>query len=320
MAGVPGLVLTHPARCAYDTVDTVPPLPRAAARAGRAMAETDSLLKRLVSTFVLDFAAWLLETAVRTVRPLPSELPASTVAVDQVFLVTLADGREVLLHIEFQGRRSPTPMQWRMLDYMPRLALGYRREMANFVLYIGRGAGANDSGLYEVHGPDGSPVLAWRYRVLRLWEMPADALLALTPVAPLALVGLMRMVNPEATLTAVVARMRQRADGERRRHLLTTLLALLPEEEMMTMVERLLTEDDLLAELDLPYLRKIRDEGRAEGRQAGEAELLLRLLRLRFGPLSTEVAARVTAADAETLLRWSERVLSAPTLDAVLDT
>ncbi len=75
------------------------------------MAETDSLLKRLVSTFVLDFAAWLLGTAVQTVRPLPSELPAGTVAVDQVFLVTLADGREVLLHIEFQGRRSPTPMQ-----------------------------------------------------------------------------------------------------------------------------------------------------------------------------------------------------------------
>ncbi len=198
---------------------------------------------------------------------------------------------------------------------MPRLALAYRREMANFVLYIGRGAGANDRGLYEVHGPDGSPVLAWRYRVLRLWEMPADGLLALTPVAPLALVGLMRMAHPGATLTAGVARMRQRADGERRRHLLTALLALLPEEEMVTMVERLLADDDLLAELDLPYLRKIR----AEGRQEGEAEMLLRLLRLRFGPLSIEVTARVTAADAETLLRWSERVLSAPTLDAVLD-
>src|SRR5262252_2029631 len=145
--------------------------------------------------------------------------------------------------------------------------------------------------------------------------MPADALLALTPVAPLALVGLMRMANPEATLTAVGARMRQRADGERRGHVLTALLALLPEEEMVTMVERLLTEDDLLAELALPYLRKIRDEGR----QKGEAEMLLRLLQLRFGPLSTEVTARVTAADAETLLHWSERVLSAPTLDVVFD-
>jgi len=283
------------------------------------MAETDNLLKRLVSTFVLDFAAWFLGTAVQTVRPLPSELPASTVAVDQAFLVTLTDGREILLHIEFQGRRSHAPMQWRMLDYMPRLASAYRLDMESVVLYIGRGAGAHDTGMYQVNGLAGTPVLAWQYRVVRLWDLRAEALLTTAPVALLALVGQMQMADPETTLTAVVARMRQVVDGERRGHLLTALLALLPEEEMVTMVERLLTEDDLLAELDLPYLRKVRAEGRAEGHREGEAEMLLRLLRLRFGPLSMEVTARVTAADAETLLRWSERVLSAPTLDAVLD-
>jgi predicted transposase YdaD len=85
------------------------------------------------------------------------------------------------------------------------------------------------------------------------------------------------------------------------------------------MVERLLEDDELL--LELPYLQRIRaagrEEGRMEGRREGEAEMLLRLLRVRFGPLPTEVTARVTAADPETLLRWSERVLSAPTLEAV---
>src|SRR5262249_7543262 len=119
----------------------------------------------------------------------------------------------------------------------------------------------------------------------------------------------------EATLTAVVARMRQVVDGERRRHLLTALLALLPEEGMVTMVERLLAEDDLLAELGLPYLRRIRDGGRRGG--GGEGVTLP--LALRIGPLPADVTARVTAADVETLLRWSERVLSAPTLGAVFD-
>src|SRR5262249_6178726 len=128
--------------------------------------------------------------------------------------------------------------------------------------------------------------------------------------------GKCRWADPEATLTAVVARMRQVVDGGMRRHLLTALIALLPEEEMVTMVERLLAEDDLLAELELPYLRRIRDEGRREG----EVEVLLRQLQLRFGPLPADVTARVTAADVETLLRWSERVLSAPTLDTVFDT
>jgi predicted transposase YdaD len=81
------------------------------------------------------------------------------------------------------------------------------------------------------------------------------------------------------------------------------------------MVERLLEDDELL--LELPYLQRIREAGRLEGRREGEAEMLLRLLRLRFGTVPTEVTTRVTTADPETLLRWSERVLSAPTVEAV---
>jgi predicted transposase YdaD len=88
---------------------------------------------------------------------------------------------------------------------------------------------------------------------------------------------------------------------------------------MITMVERLLEHEDLL--MELPYLRRIREEGRQEGhqegRREGEAEMLLRLLRIRFWTLPTDAVARVQAADPETLLHWSERVLSAATLDEV---
>src|SRR5215813_9474784 len=90
------------------------------------MAETDSLLKRLVSTFALDFAPWLLGTPVVAACSLPGELPGATVAVDQILQVTVAGRRDALLHVEFQGRRTHAPMQWRMLDYMPRLAATYR--------------------------------------------------------------------------------------------------------------------------------------------------------------------------------------------------
>ncbi len=44
---------------------------------------------------------------------------------------------------------------------------------------------------------------------------------------------------------------------------------------------------------------------------------VLRLWQTRFGPLPAEVTARVRRTDTETLLRWSERILQAPTLDAV---
>ena len=295
------------------------------------MAETDSLLKRLFSTFRADFAAWILGAPVREAEPLPSEIAATTVNADQVFRVLLAEGRDVLLHLEWQGRRSHVPMPWRMLEYMPRLASTYRLDMESVVLYLGRGAGRNDTGLHQINGLSGTPVLAWHYRVIRLWEMPADVLLQSERLAPLTLVGQTHMTDPVATLTAVVTRMRREAAEGQRQHLLTALLALLPDEEMVTMVEHLLEEDDVLAELDLPYLRRMREksrteghaegraEGRAEGQREGEAAMLLQLLQARFGPLPTEVTSRVQMADAATLLRWSMRLLSTTTIEAVFD-
>jgi predicted transposase/invertase (TIGR01784 family) len=61
-----------------------------------------------------------------------------------------------------------------------------------------------------------------------------------------------------------------------------------------------------------------RQEGRHEGRQEGEAAVLLRLIQLKFGPPDQTLRQRIAATDAETLLRWSERILTAQTLDEVL--
>jgi predicted transposase/invertase (TIGR01784 family) len=56
-----------------------------------------------------------------------------------------------------------------------------------------------------------------------------------------------------------------------------------------------------------------RDEGRTEG----EAKLLLKVLRLRFGRASEAMRARVEAATSEQLDAWTERVLSASALHEV---
>lgn len=60
-----------------------------------------------------------------------------------------------------------------------------------------------------------------------------------------------------------------------------------------------------------------RREGRQEGRQEGEAQMMLRLLRLKFGPLDPEIEGRVRSADPDRLLEWGERVLTAKTLQEV---
>lgn len=69
----------------------------------------------------------------------------------------------------------------------------------------------------------------------------------------------------------------------------------------------------MLAESIDRWNREIREEGRQEG----EARVLLRQLRLKFGPLDSETEERVRSADADRLLVWSERILTAESLQDV---
>jgi hypothetical protein len=58
-------------------------------------------------------------------------------------------------------------------------------------------------------------------------------------------------------------------------------------------------------------------EGRQEGRKEGEEALLVRQLERKFGPLDRATRARVHRADADRLLEWGERILTAERLEQV---
>lgn len=60
-------------------------------------------------------------------------------------------------------------------------------------------------------------------------------------------------------------------------------------------------------------------EGKAEGLREGQLRALTRLLERRFGPATETMRRRMLDADDATLERWIDRVLDAPTLDAVFD-
>ncbi len=70
------------------------------------------------------------------------------------------------------------------------------------------------------------------------------------------------------------------------------------------------------------YIEQGREQGHAQGfdqgRQHGEAAVLLRQIERKFGPPSEAIAQRIRCADADTLLDWSERILSASSVDAVV--
>lgn len=243
------------------------------------MSETDNPLKVLITDFSEAFAAWLLETPVRRVRPLNVEFPASPSRSDLLFEVIDTGGRIIYLHIELQGRRSHEPMPLRLLNYLARIVerdIGLPTgdntpRLVSVVIYVGEGAGRGDNGVYQVMGLGEEVALRWQYRPLRLWEMPAERLFELDNPAFLALIGQTRLTDPPTVLPQALSAIRAHATAAEKDRLLTALVSLLRTEEIIKMVERLLEESEELL-LDTPFLRRMREMGLREGREKGREE------------------------------------------------
>lgn len=65
------------------------------------------------------------------------------------------------------------------------------------------------------------------------------------------------------------------------------------------------------------YVEEGRKDGLEQGRKEGQQKQLARQLRLRFGELPDWALQRLEAGGDADLARWSERVITAPTLDEV---
>lgn len=66
-------------------------------------------------------------------------------------------------------------------------------------------------------------------------------------------------------------------------------------------------------------LREGRQEGRREGLQQGEAETLLKLFKLKFGEVPDWAVQKILKADKARLDCWVELVLTADSLESLLD-
>ncbi len=310
------------------------------------MGETDHPLKRLVLDNKEDFAAWLLGDDVQIVQvtSVGGELTADPdpIDTDLLLLVTLKDGTQILLHIEFQAPGSRKPMPLRMLDYLSRIVQAYRGiRIESVVIYLAR-AGRNDTGRHAVYGlnRDGQQVvrLAWNYTVLHLWRPDAEVLLQSPRTALLSLIGQTRLRQPEQTLAQAIARIKTETSGELQYRLLEELLLLCSNEEIAAMAERLIERNRLP---ETPMMRKLREEGRSigreegitigqmqgreegitigqmqgreegrsVGREEGLAEAALRLLTRRFGSLEATIQAQIGALSVEQLRLLTDALL-----------
>jgi hypothetical protein len=92
----------------------------------------------------------------------------------------------------------------------------------------------------------------------------------------------------------------------------------LTERQVRTLLEQTLSGEPLMETFIDRYIAQGEQRGKQLGEQHGRATILLRLIERKFGPPSETVRERVTQANPEVLLEWSERILEAQTLDEVL--
>jgi len=100
--------------------------------------------------------------------------------------------------------------------------------------------------------------LAWRYDVMRLWQIDPEDLLELKRPGLLPLIGQTKIENPDELIPRVYEEIKSVPNEETQHKLLTELLALLQDKEIVEMVESLIERDEWA--LDIPYLRRWRNE------------------------------------------------------------
>lgn len=276
----------------------------------------DATLKDLVRNHPADWLAILGEPVTQPVRVLTPDLSTISAFADIVFGLG-----ERIFHFDFQsGGDARLPR--RVLMYNTLLYEQYGLPVHSVVVLLHPRANRSDlTGTVSYEGRPGRGELAFRFEILRLWEVPIDALLqgglGTLPLAPLGQVheGLV----PEQVMSGAIARLRERIHSET------------PPPE----AAKLVTAAYLLTGLRFPRLltfqwfqgesaMKESDTYQYILEQGGAKEahkFLLRLGRKKFGEADENVRMMVESiTDIERIERMGERVLDVASWQELLQT
>ena len=239
-----------------------------------------------------------------------------TAAADRVLVVEEED--PWILHVELQsGRDALLPARTQMYNTV----IGWRHALAVrslAVLLRPAADGAELTCLFERRFPGESPYLAFRYQIVRMWQLPVetclDGGLGLVPLAPLGAVT-------EAELPAVIGRMRERIDQEATAEEAATLWTaadvLMGLRYSKELVGHLLRGVHKMKE-SVTY-QAIVEEGVEKGRLEEARQMLLDVGTERLGEASEEIAQAIGhIADLERLRRLRRRLLHVATWEEIL--
>jgi hypothetical protein len=108
-------------------------------------------------------------------------------------------------------------------------------------------------------------------------------------------VGQTRITQPEVVLPQVIDTFKTVPDAEQQYRLFNAFVDLMRDEELLTMVEKMLDDEELL--IDTPFLRRVRRE-REEAALIKLRENILEILQIRFS-LTAEQGQQMTDALAQ---------------------
>ena len=268
----------------------------------------DNTCKFLAENFSQDFASWLLGRSIPLTQLSPSELSNEPIRADA--LILLQSDNEIL-HLEFQTQPDPT-IAYRMADYRLRV---YRRfldkTMRQVVIYL---KPSSSELVYQTSFD--IPNTYHQFEVIRLWEEPTSSFLNAPGLLPFAVLS--RTSDPQETLRQVAVKVNDIAEKTIQSNIAATTailagLSLKPEFIHQVLRRDIMQQSVIYQEWRKEFLEEGLQAGRQEGlqagRQEGERSLILRLLTRRFGPLTPEIASKVTGLSTVSLESLGEALL-----------
>lgn len=244
-------------------------------------------------------------------------MPRKWVTVEDTDLATVVSGAvdkvlrvhaqpEYLVHFDFQSGHDSAMLPPRLRLYNSVLDYRHDRMVLSVAVLLRPEADSPQlTGSFERGFAGQEPIALLRYRVIRVWQLPAEQLLTggigTLPLAPVSDVT-------EARVPDVIRRMKERLSRERRRQLAKDLWAatyVLLGLRYTDAFADLLFQEVLGMEESTTYQAIARKERLAEARQ-----MLLRQGRKLFGPPDDATAAALNAiGDVEKLEELGERIL-----------
>jgi predicted transposase/invertase (TIGR01784 family) len=260
----------------------------------------DNVCKFLAENYSRDFAQWLLGEPISFTQLSPSELSLEPIRADALILL---ESDQIILHLEFQNDPDPK-MSFRMLDYRTRVYRRFpKKTMRQVVIYL-----KETSSPLVRENAFILPNTRHEYEVLRLWEIPAEKMLGLSGLLPLANLG--KTPNRPEILRQVAAKI-DNIEGRTEKSNLAAATAILAGLVLSKEIIGSLLREEIMRESVI--YQDIRESGKAQGREEGRREeavsLILRLLNRRLGEISSTLSQQIRELSLEQLETLGEALL-----------